>query len=141
MQRRRLKPDAVPSQFSWTKQPTSADVSRTKRYTECCVKREGTCEGSDELSMDVDVNCDLDIAMEVNVNSENNQAIQTDLQETLSTSTLSPHMHRRNLRRRYRDLLFMTSRMTPKEYTTTQGFKTISTLWMYLLHLDHVLLS
>jgi hypothetical protein len=91
--------------------------------------------------MDVDVNCDLDIAMEVNVNSENNQAIQTDLQETLSTSTLSPHMHRRNLRRRYRDLLFMTSRMTPKEYTTTQGFKTISTLWMYLLHLDHVLLS
>ena len=90
MQRRRLKPDAVPSQFSWTKQPTSADVSRTKRYTERCVKREGTCEGSDELSMDVDVNCDLDIAMEVNVNSEkekvHNQAIQTDLQETLSTS-------------------------------------------------------
>ncbi|XP_038048752.1 uncharacterized protein LOC119722625 [Patiria miniata] len=91
LQRRKLKPDAVPSQFSWTKQPTSAVVSRTNRYTERCANREGTCDGnSDELSLDVDVDLDLDIAMVVNVNSEeqqiHDQAIQTDLPETLPAS-------------------------------------------------------
>ena len=83
-----MKPDAVPSQFSWTKQPTSADVARTKRYTERCAKREDTCHGnSDEQSLGVVNDHDVDIAMAVNVNSEEekvcDQAIQTDLPETL----------------------------------------------------------